>query len=148
VSANFIRDLRAAGVHVPVIGYSVNDYANIVKVAGLEAARGTGFTQVMPDPAHCNRPICREFNRSFKQYGPKDAVANPNTMEGYVAARVLTEGLRRAGPGASGSALMKALEGLSGLDLGDFVIAYSPSNRNGSKYIDIGVLSRDGSLRY
>lgn len=148
VSANFLRDLRAEGIHVPVMGYSVNDYANIVKVAGVENARGTGFTQVMPDPAYCYRPVCRDFKRIYAQYGPKDAPANPNTVEGFIAARVLTEGLRRAGAGASGQALMKALEGLRELDLGDFTIGYSQNNRSGSKYIDIGVLSKDGTLRY
>ncbi|CAG0971154.1 Leu/Ile/Val-binding protein [Burkholderiales bacterium] len=148
VSANFLRDLRAAGIHVPVMGYSVNDYANIVKVAGLESARGTGFTQVMPDPAYCYRPVCREFKRVYAQYGPKDLPANPNTVEGFIAARVLTEGLRRAGAGASGQVLMKALEGLRDYDLGDFIIGYSQASRAGSKYIDIGVLSKDGTLRY
>jgi ABC-type branched-subunit amino acid transport system substrate-binding protein len=148
VSADFLRDLRAAGIHVPVMGYSVNDYANIVKVAGVSNARGTGFTQVMPDPARCWRPVCREFKRIYAQYGPKDEPASPNTIEGYIAARVLTEGLRRTGANLSGRSVMKALEGLRDYDLGDFMISYSPNNRAGSKYIDIGVLSRDGSLRY
>ncbi len=148
VSANFLRDLRAAGIHVPVMGYSVNDYANIVKVAGVDNARGTGFTQVMPDPAYCYRPVCRDFKRVYAQYGPKNLPANPNTVEGFIAARVLTEGLRRAGSGASGQTLMKTLEGMRDFDLGDFIIGYSQNTRSGSKYIDIGVLSKEGTLRY
>jgi ABC-type branched-subunit amino acid transport system substrate-binding protein len=69
-------------------------------------------------------------------------------MEGFIAARVLTEGLRRSGSNPSGSSLMKALETISDFDLGGFVVNFGPGNRSGSKYIDIGVLSAKGTLHY
>ena len=69
-------------------------------------------------------------------------------MEGFIAARVLTEGLRRSGANPSGSSLMKALETITDFDLGGFVVNFGPGNRSGSKYIDIGVLSGKGTLHY
>ena len=41
---------------------------------------------------------------------------------------------------------MKALESVSNFDVGDFVLNFSPTNRIGSQYVDITVISRDGRL--
>jgi len=41
---------------------------------------------------------------------------------------------------------MRALETVSNYDVGDFVLSYSPTNRVGSQYVDITVISKDGRL--
>ncbi|MFN3629933.1 MAG: ABC transporter substrate-binding protein, partial [Casimicrobiaceae bacterium] len=69
------------------------------------------------------------------------------SLEGYVAAKVMVEALRRGGD-ASREALIKALESMREVDLGDFVISFSPDNHNGSKYVEMTVLGRDGQVRY
>jgi hypothetical protein len=36
------------------------------------------------------------------------------------------------------------MEGIEDLDLGDYYVGYSPTNHNGSKYVDITVINKDG----
>ncbi len=36
------------------------------------------------------------------------------------------------------------MEGIRELDLGDYFVSYSPTNHNGSKYVDITVINRAG----
>jgi ABC-type branched-subunit amino acid transport system substrate-binding protein len=57
---------------------------------------------------------------------------------------VLVEGLKRAGKNPTRAGFIKAVETIRDLDLGDYFVSYSPTNHNGSKYVDITVINRDG----
>jgi branched-chain amino acid transport system substrate-binding protein len=59
---------------------------------------------------------------------------------------VLTEGLRKAGAKPTREALVSALESLKGTDLGGILLNYSPTSRQGSNYIELTVIGRDGVL--
>ena len=53
-------------------------------------------SQVMPFPFSPTTPISREYLDAVQKAGG-DHKPNYSSMEGYVAAKVFTEGLRRAG---------------------------------------------------
>jgi len=36
------------------------------------------------------------------------------------------------------------MEAIRDLDVGDYFVSYSPTNHNGSKYVDITVINKDG----
>ena len=69
------------------------------------------------------------------------------SLEGYIAARVFVEALRRGGD-ASRDALIRALEGLRSLDVGGFSVSFAPDNHNGSKFVEMTVLNKNGEVRY
>ena len=67
----------------------------------------------------------------LKRYYPKDP---PNFVgfEGFINARVLVEGLRRAGPDLTREGFIDAIESIRDLSLGpDVTIAFSPSDHQG-----------------
>ena len=59
---------------------------------------------------------------------------------------MLVEGLRRAGPNPTRARLVKALESMANFDLGGSVVSYSPTNRIGSRYVEVTVVGGAGKL--
>jgi ABC-type branched-subunit amino acid transport system substrate-binding protein len=61
-------------------------------------------------------------------------------------AKAFTEGLRRAGRDLTRERLIAALESMSSADLGDFIVSFGPSNRAGSRYVDLTIIGRGGKF--
>jgi ABC-type branched-subunit amino acid transport system substrate-binding protein len=73
--------------------------------------RGVIVSQVMPFPFSTTTPISREYLEAVRKAGG-DAQPNYSSMEGYLAAKVFAEALRRAGRSPSRDALINALESI------------------------------------
>jgi hypothetical protein len=65
-------------------------------------------------------------------------------LEGYINARVLVEGVRRAGPQLTRASLLEALWSLRRLDLGGFEINATEPGRNASRFIELTMVGRGG----
>lgn len=68
-------------------------------------------------------------------------------MEGYIAAKVLTEGLRRSGGKGGADGLMSALESINNLSLGGFNVNFSRTNHVASSFVELSMLTGDGQVR-
>ena len=119
--------------------------AEIIKLAGLKHAHGLGVSQVVPYPFMPAMPVVREYQRLLKQYAPKEVV-NYTSFEQFLGAKVLVEGLRRAGPKPSRAQVIKALESMGSFDLGGTLVRYAPDNRIGSRYVEVTVIGSNGKL--
>lgn len=110
-----------------------------------EHAAGVKVIQVLPPPGRETLRIAREFREHLAKH---DRSAKPNytSFEGYIAARVLVEGLRRAGKGATREKFVAALESISDLDLGGYTVSFSPKNHSGSRFADIGIVNHKNVL--
>ena len=145
-TAAFAKGFRAAGGAAQLLNLSVVDAGELNRLAGTSATHGLGITQVMPFPFAPNTRLVREYHTLLKEYGPPGAEPSYLGLEGFLGAKVLAEGLRRAGPQPSRQAVLQALESLSNYDAGGFFVRYSKSNRVGSRFVDISVIGRDGKL--
>ena len=145
--ADALHALRTAGVQQFVFAMSYLSPAMAVKVAGVDGARGLGIAQTFPSPAGVSLPLQREFRAALGMYAPNVQTPTQFHMEGYVTAKVLVEGLKRAAPDSSASALAKALREKGRMDLGGFRIDFSSGNEGGT-WVDIGVMGSSGLLRY
>ena len=141
----FIQRYREAGGGAQLYNISVVDPAEIVKLAGLKHAHGLGVSQVVPYPFMPAMPVVREYQRLLKQYAPNEVV-NYTSFEQFLGAKVLVEGLRRAGPKPTRAGVIKALETMGNLDLGGTVVRYAPDNRIGSRYVEVTVIGGNGKL--
>jgi ABC-type branched-subunit amino acid transport system substrate-binding protein len=90
-------------------------------------------------------PVVREYQTLLKKYAPEELV-NYTSFEEFVGAKVLVEALRRAGPNPTRAKVVKALEGMNSYDTGGVVVNYSPSNRIGSRYVEVTVIGSTGKL--
>lgn len=141
----FIQRYREAGGGAQLYNISVVDPAEIVKLAGLKNAHGLGISQVVPFPYLPNLPVVREYQALLKKYAPDEHV-NYTSFEQFLGAKVLVEALRRAGPAPTRAKVLKALETLGPYDLGGITVNFSPSNRVGSRYVEVTVIGRSGRL--
>jgi ABC-type branched-subunit amino acid transport system substrate-binding protein len=62
------------------------------------------------------------------------------SLEGYIAARVLIRALELAGPNPTRAGLIKSLESMRNLDLGDYQLNFSETNHNGSSFAQLTFL--------
>jgi branched-chain amino acid transport system substrate-binding protein len=142
--AAFIRAARKAGYGGTFYNVSFVGTQALADELGKDGA-GVVVTQVVPSPYNTARPIAREFVEAVKKAGG-DAQANFSSMEGYLAAKVFTEGLRRASsPTRDG--LIAGLESMSDQSFGGFAVNFSSSNHVASRFVDLSMLTGDGRVR-
>ena len=144
-SSAFIKRYREVGGGAQLYNISVVDAAEIVKLAGLKNAHGLGIAQVVPFPYQPKLPVVREYQALLQKYAP-DELVNYTSFEEFLGAKVLVEALRRAGPGPTRGKVIKALESLGSYDLGGVTVNYSPTNRVGSRSVEVTVIGRSGRL--
>ena len=87
----------------------------------------------------------REYNEAVQKAG-NGATANYSSLEGYLAARVLVEGLRRGGK-ATREGLVSGLEGLGNQSFGGLNTNFSRSNRVAFNFVELSMLTGDGRVR-
>jgi ABC-type branched-subunit amino acid transport system substrate-binding protein len=109
-----------------------------------EAGRGVGVTAITPYPYSAITAIAKEYKRAIKDQ--PDMTPSYLSMEGYMAAKVLVEGLRRAGPSPTRDKLVASLETLQHFDLGGVDVTYGPNERIGSTFVDFTVVGREGKF--
>ena len=143
--AEFIRQARKAGYGGTFYNLSFVGTRALADELGKEGA-GVVVCQVMPSPYSGGKLIAREFIEAVKAAG-KDAQVNFSSMEGYVAARVLVEGLKRAGSNITRESLITGLEATGTLSLGGFNLKLGPNQHVASSYVEMSMLSADGRIR-
>lgn len=107
-----------------------------------DAGSGVTISQVVPFPYIPSSSIVREYQKRMSEAGQKDH--DFSSLEGFLAARVLVEGLRRAGRNPTRAGLVTALESLRNHDMGGFTVNYTPENHEGSRFTDLTIIGRGG----
>ena len=72
----------------------------------------------------------------MKKYVPNEKTSHL-TLQGYLGASVLYEGMKRAGGNLSRASLTSSLNSLGKFDIGDFEVNYSPEGKRGSNFVDM-----------
>lgn len=143
--AAFIRQARKAGYGGMFYNVSFVGTQALSDELGKEGA-GVVVCQVMPSPYNAAKPITREFVEAVKG-GGKEAQANYSSMEGYMAARVFVEGLKRAGAKITRESLMAGLESMGTESIGGFQVTFTPTNHVASKFVEMSMLTGTGRIR-
>ena len=142
-SAALIREMRSRNSRAFFASVSFIGTSSLFDALSNEA-KGVGITQVMPNPFTAATPWSREFQAAMK--ASDDGKLSYGAMEGYVAARVFTEAVKRAGAGLTRQKLIASLESFDALDIGGFVIRFSANNHNGSSFTAMTVLGANRTI--
>jgi ABC-type branched-subunit amino acid transport system substrate-binding protein len=138
------RAIRKAGSLAQIVTLSNNASTGTIKQMG-EYARGTIVSQVFPGERSLASPMVREALELAKAKNI-DALS-PSMLEGFAAAKVLVEGLRRASPHPTREKIIAALDTLRKFDIGGMEVSYSPANHSGLDFVDLSIVSADGKFR-
>ncbi|MDP9044689.1 MAG: ABC transporter substrate-binding protein [Pseudomonadota bacterium] len=144
--AQFIREARKAGYGGTFINVSFVGTQALADELGKEG-RGVMVTQVMPFPFSTTSAIAREYLDAVTKAGG-GAQPNYSSMEGYVAAKVFAEGLRRAPRNPGRDALVAGLESIQGANFGGFAVNFGPKDHVASHFVDLSMLTEDGKVRH
>lgn len=133
--AKFIKLAKANDFHPLFHLVSFVGADELARRLGPETKGGVVMSQVVPPP---EPPAGSETNvaaggylEDLTRYFPEDT---PNYVgfEGYINARVLVEGLRKAGPYLTREGFIDALESVQNFSLGqDLTVSFSPTDHQG-----------------
>jgi branched-chain amino acid transport system substrate-binding protein len=148
-AAAFVRGLRDARLRHLVTNVSAvdpNALAEELVAAGPHYADGVFVTQVVPPPS-ARLPATARFREAMARHAPTERPGFV-AMEGWSAAQVLVEGLRRAGRDLDTDEVIRALEQVRDADLGVHVrISFNAQDHQGSRQVFGSLLQADGSYR-
>ena len=146
-SVDAVAALRKAGVTQAIFVLSYVQPGLLIKVAGLEAARGVGISQTYPNANGRVLPLLRDFQAAMKATHPEISFYTPFHLEGYITARTLSEALTRIKGEITAASVAQTLKTMGELDFGGFRVDFTKSNV-GNQTVDIGVIGTDGKIRY
>jgi branched-chain amino acid transport system substrate-binding protein len=144
VAAGAVRDLRAKGFRGPIYGFSNTGESLLAGELGSMGA-GVVVVRVVPKSDAAKIPVVRELMADAQAAN----AGKPNVymLEGYIAARVYVEALRRIGKGDPNRArLKKALESLDDMDMGGFRVHFA-EERVASKLVELSLIDSQGRVR-
>jgi ABC-type branched-subunit amino acid transport system substrate-binding protein len=139
-----VRALRKAGSAAQVVTLSNNASAGFIKSLGSDS-RGVIVSQVFPSERSYATPFVTEAAALAKARGLQDL--SPAMLEGFAAAKVLVEGLRRASPRPTRARLQAALESMGQYDLGGLQVGYSRDDHTGLDFSELSIIGENGRFR-
>ncbi|WP_431094878.1 ABC transporter substrate-binding protein [Polaromonas aquatica] len=139
-----VKAFRAAGSTAQIVTLSNNASGGFVKSLG-DNARGVIVTQVFPYERSIAYPMVKEAQELAKAKGLSEV--SPAMLEGFAAAKVLVEGLRRAGSKPTREKIQTALEGIRKLDIGGLEVSFSPEDHTGLDFADLSIIGTDGKFK-
>jgi branched-chain amino acid transport system substrate-binding protein len=146
-SSALIKKLRGSGNRARLFSISVVNFKELLKNTGEDLARGVGIAQVMPFPYNMSSPVpvVREFHAAMKQYAPTKTISYAS-MEGFIAAKVLVEAVKRARADPSREKVLAQLADMRNFDTGGFKVNFGDGNRVGSRFVEVTVIGTGGRL--
>jgi ABC-type branched-subunit amino acid transport system substrate-binding protein len=145
-TGDFIKGARKAGSNAQ---FASTSFVGASALATELGDQGTGVVvaQVVPPYSRASIQIVREYQGAIeKSLGKKDY--SFTSLESYISAKVLVEGIRRAGANPTRESLMKALDGMQNFNVGGYVVDFTPTNHNGSKFVELTAISKSGRFAY
>lgn len=143
--AAYIRAARAAGYGGTFYNVSFVGTQALADELGKDGA-GVVVSQVVPTPYSASRPITREFIEAIGKGGNK-VQPNFSSMEGFLAAKLFAEGLRRAGSRVTRESFINGMEAIGEQSFGGFSVSLGPNDHVASSFAELSMLTGDGKVR-
>lgn len=135
-----IKAIRAQGGRMQIMTLSNNSSDSFVKELG-PAGNGVIVSQITPTPHLLSSTLGQEFKLAAKASGATISYAG---MEGFVNAKVLVEGLRRAGKNLTRDGFIRAMESMQRVDFGGLMVTYGANDHSGSEFVELTMIGKDG----
>ena len=138
-SAALSTALRDRGSKAQIMNVSFVGTQALQKAMPVGEANGIGVAQVVPFPWNRWIPVVADYQRCLR-LSDKASGFGFTSFEGYLAARMITEGLERAGKIPTRQSLVQALESIRDLDLGGFRLQLGRNDHDASDFVELTFL--------
>lgn len=138
--AAFITEMKRAGSQPTFWNVSFVGSKALSDELGY-SGRGVNISQVVPFPWDESVAVVREYRKAI---AAKKMEASFTSLEGYIGAKVLVEGMRRAGKNLTRDGLVNALESMNNYDAGGFRVSFGPNDHNASELVDLTIITKEG----
>lgn len=142
-SAALIKEMRKDGFPGQFVSLSFVGGKPLADALGNDGS-GVIISEVVPFPWSEATPIQREYVHAMQKAGVPGL--GFGSMEGFLAAKTLVEGLRRAGRDVTRAKLIAALETMNQWDAGGFRISFSPTDHTGSHFVEMTMIGLAGKF--
>jgi len=133
-SAAFIRKARSQGHHGPFFMLSFTGIEPLRDALQQDPSQVV-MTQVVPSPLDASVPIVADYQNAMRARG--DSHFDAISLEGYIAARALTEALRHARRPLTRASVLNSLNGMGDMDLGGFKLHMGPGGERGGRFVSL-----------
>jgi branched-chain amino acid transport system substrate-binding protein len=142
-AASAVRDLRAKGFRGPIYGFSNTGESLLAEELGPEGA-GVVVVRVVPKSDTAKVAVVRELMADA--VAAKAGKPNVYMLEGYIAARVYAEALKRVPKDPSRAKFKKAIGSLDDVSVGGFRVHFA-DDRVASKLVELSLIDSQGKVR-
>jgi len=139
----FVKAMKQGGFNPQFHNVSFVGSMALAKELGADGS-GVAVAQVVPFPWRGTLKITRDYQEMMKKAGQENL--DFVSLEGYIAAQVLVEGLRRSGKDLTREKLISGLEGMTKTDVGGFAVNFSKSSHNASSFVDLTIIGKNGKF--
>jgi branched-chain amino acid transport system substrate-binding protein len=105
---------------------------------------GVAISQVVPFPNASQMPLVREYQTAMVAAGFNDF--SHVSLEGYINAKLMTEGLRRVGRNLTRAGLVSALNDMRNYNLGGIELSFGQGAASGSRFVELTMINGQGKL--
>jgi branched-chain amino acid transport system substrate-binding protein len=138
----FIKEMKKLGSNAQICLLSSVGAKTLAAQLG-DDGRGIEVSQVVPIPYSESEPLGREYLKRIGGVGK----ASFASLEGYIAASIFVEGLKKAGKVPSRESFIDALDKIGTVDLRGYRVKFSADNHTGSSLVELTVLGAGGNYK-
>lgn len=146
-AAGFIEQYRGAGGAAQLFAHSGADIEQMSKRLSEEQMQGVAIAQVTPSPYKIASSLAKEFTDLVAKSPNLEVPVSYAMIEGYIAAKVIGEAVRRQGARPSREGMVNTLDNLGTYNLGGYVVNFAPGKRAGSKFVELSIVTGAGKIR-
>jgi ABC-type branched-subunit amino acid transport system substrate-binding protein len=145
-AAGFIENYRTAGGAAQLFAHSGADIEQLASRLAEEHMQGVAIAQVTPSPYKISNKLTKEFTDAIAKDKPEVPVSYA-MIEGYIAAKVIIEAVRRQGAKPTREGMAAALDSMDDFNLGGYVVGFKPDMHSGSKFVELSIITNSGKIR-
>lgn len=146
-AAAFIEEYRSAGGASQLFAHSGADIEQLAKRLSEEQMQGVAIAQVTPSPYKISGRLAKEFTDAVAKAEKLEVPVSYSMMEGYIAAKVIIEAVRRQGAKPTREGMVTALDSMDNFNMGGYGVSFKPGMRWGSRFVEMSIISGAGKIR-
>lgn len=140
-SAQFVREFQQLLPGTQFFALSSVNHQTLLEFLGPKQAQGIAVTALTPSPYNPVTPVARDYVRHLKQF--RDEAVSYASIDGYISAKVLVEGLKN---GSKSGNYQAAYAAMKPMDVGGYHVNINPKSGQAGHFVDVLVFSQQGRL--